>query len=120
MIWILGVGAVIAIINVVLTYYELMPFFKALKQLNSYTTSNPSTINGILYLPRFITILPKTFPIILDVVIAVACGSIGLGGGVYGALIGLSIGFTASLLLKIHRHYISPRIKTNTKTWRIS
>jgi hypothetical protein len=118
MIWILAIGAIIAIINVILTYNELMPFFKALKQLNYYSTTYPTIRNRMAYPIRFISILPKAFPLVLDIIIAIMSGSIGLSGGVYGALIGLSIGFTASILVKIHRRFISPRIKTEEGSWR--
>lgn len=114
---ILAIGALIAIINVVLTYQELIPFFTAMKQLNIYTT-NGKWIDRFLYPFRFITLIPKCVPLAIDATIAIVCGSIGLGGGVFGALIGITIGFTASLLVKVHRRYISPKIKVNTNTWR--
>lgn len=118
MMWILAIGALVAIINVVLTYTELMPFFKALKQLNSYTTTYGRFGDRILYPFRFVTILPKLLPLVLDISVALVCGCIGLSGGVYGALIGLTLGFTASLMVKFHRHFIAPKIKTDTTTWK--
>lgn len=117
---ILAIGALIAIINVVLTYQELIPFFKALKQLNEFTTKNPSVLNRAAYLPRFITLIPKLIPLAIDATIALVCGGIGLGGGVFGALIGITIGFTASLLVKVHRRYISPKIKCDNSTWKFA
>lgn len=119
MIYILAFGALIAIINVILTFQELMPFLKAITQLHTYTKLNPSFANYFWYPVRFISILPKAMPLVLDTTIAIVCGSIGLGGGVYGALIGITIGFTASLLVKFYRRYISPKIKTaNTVSWK--
>ncbi|MCK9429389.1 MAG: hypothetical protein M0R17_05255 [Candidatus Omnitrophica bacterium] len=120
MLIILCIGTLIAIINVILTYNEMLPFFKALKSLNVYTDKHSNIKNRMAYPFRFISILPKGAPIVLDVGVALAMGSIGMSGGVYGALIGLSIGFTASLLLKIHRHFISPRIKTNKDSWKLA
>jgi hypothetical protein len=98
----------------------MLPFFRALKSLNVYTDKHSNIKNRMAYPFRFISILPKAAPIVLDVGVALAMGSIGMSGGVYGALIGLSIGFTASLLLKIHRHFISPRIKTNKDSWKLA
>jgi hypothetical protein len=120
-VWILLIGAIVAIINVVLTYTELIPFFKAFKQLNSYTSNNPSFKNRMAYPFRFITILPKLMPLVLDGTIAAISGGIGLGGGVYGALIGLTLGFTASLMVKVHKHFIEPKIKTEVNHgWKIA
>jgi len=120
MVWILLIGAVIAVINVVLTYNELIPFFVALKQLNAYTKAFPTLSNRTAYVFRFLRITPKLTPLILDGTIAIAAGALGLNGGVYGALIGLTLGFTASLLVKFHRHFIAPRLKVNTESWKVA
>ncbi len=118
MFWILIIGASVAIVNVVLTYTELMPFFQAIKQLNEYTSKHGSIYNRCVYPFRFISILPKAAPLLLDATIAVICGSIGLSGGVYGALIGITIGFSASMLVKFHRHFIAPKMKVLNDNWR--
>jgi hypothetical protein len=118
MVWIMIIGISISLINVVLTYNELIPFFAAIKQLNHFTTARPSFSNHFFYAFRFIAILPKAAPLLLDLAIGIIAGSIGLSGGVYGALIGLSIGFTASLLVKIHRHFVDPKIKVSSETWK--
>jgi hypothetical protein len=118
MVWILVIGAVIAIVNVVLTYTELIPFFKSVKQLNQYTARRGIGAR-LVYPIRFISLMPKLTPLVLDATIAIIAGSIGLGGGVYGALIGLTLGFTASLMVKIHRHFISPKIQTEGGGWRV-
>lgn len=119
MMWILLIGSIIAIVNVILTYNELIPFFAAVKQLNLYTDTCPSFINRFKYPFRFLTLTPKLMPLALDIIVAMAAGSIGLSGGTYGALIGLTIGFTASLLIKFHKHFVAPNIKaSNSTTWR--
>jgi hypothetical protein len=115
---ILAIGSILAIINVVLTYNELLPFFKAVKQLNDYTNNN-GVKDKLLYPFRFVTLIPKLFPLALDATIAIVCGMIGMGGGVFGALIGITMGFTASLLVKFNRKFVMSRIKTNQGTWRV-
>jgi len=100
----LCIGAGVAIINLMLTYVELLPFITAVGQLNGYTKSHSNPVNWVLYPIRFTQILPKAFCLAIDVGIAVVCGGIGLNSGVFGALIGLSLGFTASLLVKAHRY----------------
>ena len=112
------IGAVIAITNVILTYNELIPLFKSIKQLNAYTKTHPTFGNHFMYMFRFISLLPKASPLLLDVTIGVIAGSIGLSGGVYGALIGLTLGFTASLIVKIHRHFVDPKIKVHGNSWK--
>lgn len=119
MMWILAIGSIIAIVNVVLTYNELIPWFTAIKQLGDYSKKYPTFKNQFLYPFRFISLLPKAMPVALDVLIALIAGSLGLNGGVYGALIGLTIGFTASLLVKFHRHFIAPKLKVNTENWKV-
>jgi hypothetical protein len=104
------VGACIAILNVVLTYVELIPFFQSISKLNSYTRMKPGVATWFKYPFRFISILPKAAPLALDGTIALVAGGIGLNGGVFGALIAITIGFTASLLVKVHRHWIAPRL----------
>lgn len=106
MVWILIIGCAIAILNVALTYLELLPWFKSLSHIPTRGWANK-----MVYPFRWIGHLPKATPLALDGGVAVACGAIGLGGGVYGALIGLTIGFSASLLVKFHRHVIAPRLK---------
>lgn len=118
--WILAIGSIIAIVNVILTYNELIPFFAALKQLNLFTSSHPSFKNKFMYAFRFLSLIPKLMPLALDILVALAAGSIGLSGGTYGALIGLTIGFTASLLIKFHKHFIAPNIKATSTNWRYS
>lgn len=118
MVWILVIGAVIAIINVVLTYNELIPWLSSLKQLKHYTETTGGIYNRLMYIPRFIYLLPKAKPLALDAIIAVVAGSIGFSGGVYGALIGLTIGFTASLLVKVHRKFVDPKIQVAGGTWK--
>jgi len=100
----LCIGALVAIVNLMLTYVELLPFIKAVSQLNKFTKSKSNPYDWFLYPFRFCSILPKAFCLAIDVGIAVVCGSIGLNSGVFGALIGLSLGFTASLLVKAHRY----------------
>lgn len=104
---VLIIGGVIAIATVVMTYLELIPFFKDLKELNMHTNTFK---DRIAYPFRFIGLLPKLFPVLIDIGISAGCSFIGLSGGVMGALIGLFIGFAASCMVKIHRHWISPRL----------
>ncbi len=118
MIILLVIGAVLALATVVMSYIELIPFFKAMRQLNDYTEQYPSIKNKILYFPRFIVTLKYAGPVVFDTGIAVVCGLIGLSGGVIGALIGLTISFIASLMLKIHRHFIAPKLDVNKGSWR--
>lgn len=118
LLWMLLVGGVIAIATVIMSYIELMPFLKALKQLNNYTSNLPTIRNRMMYLPRFISLLPMAWPPLMDIGLAAACGLLGLNGGVIGALIGLIISFAASVALKVHRHIIAPRMITNSQTWR--
>jgi hypothetical protein len=112
------IGAIVAIVNVVLTYTELMPFFQAIKQLNEYTSRRGNIYNRMVYPFRFVSLLPKAAPLVLDAAIAMICGTVGLSGGVYGALIGLTLGFTASMLVKFHRHFIAPKMKVQSDNWR--
>jgi len=120
MLWMLFIGGCIAISTVIMSYIELLPFFRALKQLNDYTTNNPSISNRLAYPVRFLSILRLAWPTVIDIVLACACGFLGLNGGVLGCLIGLTISFAASCALKVHRHFISPRLKSNSTNWRIA
>lgn len=114
------IGAVIAITNVILTYNELIPFFTSIKQLNAYTKTYQSFSNHFMYMFRFISLLPKAAPLALDIIIGTVAGMIGLSGGVYGALISLTLGFTASLIVKIHRRFVDPKIKIQRGTWKVA
>ena len=118
MIVLLLIGFAIAIATIIMSYIELVPFFKAINQLNSFTTKYPTINNRMLYPVRFISLLKLALPVALDIILAAACGLIGLGGGVIGALIGLMISFIASCMLKIHRYYIAPKFKYNSETWK--
>lgn len=111
------IGGVIAIATVVMSYLELIPFLRALKQLNTFTGNYPTFKNHLLYSFRFLSLLKLAYPVMIDVVLAGACGLIGLSGGVLGALIGLIISFSASVALKVHRHWISPKFKTSNESW---
>jgi hypothetical protein len=110
-------GALIAVLNVILSYWELVPFLKSLEQLNTFSKTKGG-INLLLYPFRFVALLPKLKPLIIDITISMVCCVIGLSGGLFGALITISIGFTASILVKIHRYWIAPRMRSNTCSWR--
>jgi hypothetical protein len=123
MIVFLIIGGALGILTIILSFIELLPFFKAVSQLNRYT--NCHGIGAKLVYPiRLISLLPKAAPVLLDIGIAFLCGSIGLSGGVTGALIGLIISATASLLVKFFRHVILPGLNRtraeDLRDWRLA
>jgi hypothetical protein len=105
----LGIGAVIVVLTVIMSYLELIPFLKAIHTIPSVTTGD-----RLLYPIRFITVLPLAWPALCDVGVAFICGSIGLNGGVMGALIGLMFSFTVSVAIKIHRHFVARKWNVET------
>ena len=105
MLWVLLIGGVVGISTVIMSYIELIPFLKALKQLNQ---RSESITDRLVYPVKFIGLLPLAWPTFVDLGLACACGFLGLNGGVLGCLIGLTISFAASCALKIHRHVIAP------------
>ena len=116
---ILAVGAVIAIASVVMSYLELIPFFKAVQQLNRYTKSNPTFKNHFLYAFRFASLLRLALPVVVDIGISALCAAMGLAGGVVGCMIALIISFAVSCAIKIHRHWIAPKLAVSSETWQV-
>jgi hypothetical protein len=112
----LMIGLILALGTVLMSYWELIPWFKAVKHLNTFTDANPTFTNQFLYMFRFISTLKYAWPVIIDLIVAFACGFIGLAGGVIGALIALMMAFSVSAIFKIHRHWISPKFKNKNKT----
>ena len=115
----LAIGAAIALATVIMSYMELMPWLKAVKQLNSYTQKYPTYLNKMVYPLRWLRLLKLAWPVIIDVGLSMCFGFIGLNGGVIGALIGLCISFFVSCALKIHRHWIAPKILTHEESWQM-
>ena len=44
------IGLFLALATVMMSYWELIPFFKAVKQLNAFTDANPTIRNKFLYM----------------------------------------------------------------------
>ena len=108
------IGCLMGIVSVILSFIELMPFFNSCARLNSYTKGrmHAGLLAGIFasfaWPFRFISLLPKAAPLLLDIVIVVAMGGIGLTGGPTAATISLTISSAASLLVKFYRHVLAP------------
>lgn len=116
-------GVLMGFLTVILSFIELVPFFNAVSQLNSYSKSR-GPIAWIWYPFRLITLLPMCSPILLDVSVAMICGGIGLSGGPTAATIALVISASASLLVKFYRHILGPMFKKkhelDINDWRLA
>lgn len=119
------VGCTMGIISIILSFIELMPWFKAVGKLNRFTAAQKGAVKGtvayMLYPFRFISLLPMASPLLLDSIVVLVAGGMGLSGGPTAATIALTISAAASLLVKIYRHLIAPRNKrekNDLATWR--
>jgi len=117
MFWIYGIGIIIAIINVGMTYLELIPFLDAVHHLNHYSKANNSFKNRFLYSFRFISLLPKASPCLLDIGINIAATAIGMGSGLLGALTGQAISLVASILVRVYR-LRAKKLEANNGSWK--
>lgn len=77
---------------------QLKKFFVALNKLNQRTRT---VGDRIMYIFRFICILPLAAPIIPDIVLMAAGGAVGLGGGVLGFIIGTGGTCMVTIIIKI-------------------
>ena len=95
---ILITGLCIIAIWVVINIWQMMPFFKALKELNRGCYG---FWDRIVYPFKFIGILPKLIKPLLPDAIIVGCGGvIGFGGGLLGGIISMAATCMISLAFK--------------------
>jgi hypothetical protein len=92
-----GIGVIL--LSIVINILQVQPGLKALAQLNASTYGWG---DRMLYPFRFICIAPKLFgPILLDIIIVGIGGTVGLGGGVMGFILGMSASCLLSMAIKL-------------------
>jgi hypothetical protein len=92
-----GIGVIL--LSIVINIVQVQPGLKALAELNETTYSFS---DKMLYPFRFICIMPKLLgPILLDIIVVGIGGSVGLGGGVIGFIIGMSASCLLSMAIKL-------------------
>jgi hypothetical protein len=100
--WLLGLVCVIVLAQVILTWVELKPYFKAKQEIRIlYRTRH---IGAWRYCFRNISILPKIWPACIDGLVVVLAGWVGLSGSLIGAAATMLAGFATSCLIKYNRY----------------
>ncbi len=103
MLYILCIGIGMAIISAVFWCVEAIPFVKKLIELNK------SGRGGWSYTWRLIAILPKLFPLFLDICCTVWLAGAFAFSGMIGGVIGLTISNVISIFILIVAKKSSPQ-----------
>lgn len=95
------VGLGVILLSLTINIWQLQPGIRAVAELNEGTRHGNWT-DLMLYPFRFICILPKLLgPIVLDILVVGIGGTVGLGGGVVGFILGISASCMLSIAIKI-------------------
>lgn len=102
--------SVIVIIQAIMTWWEAKPFIR--KMIEIKMTVRP----GLGRIIAQIRALPLVWPAVFDGLVTVIGGFMGLTGSTSGATAVLIGGLVTSIILKIQRHWVTPKWEEEMKS----
>jgi predicted anti-sigma-YlaC factor YlaD len=94
---------IVVIIQALMTWWEAKPFIRRLLEIKL------STRPGLGRIVLQFKALPMAWPAVFDGLVTVIGGFMGLTGSTAGATAILVGGLVTSIILKIQRHWVSPK-----------